>query len=226
MVDKAIEIGRTSPVVLFLDEADQLLASHSDERANAIQSCIKGLFTRLEASNSEVYFFATTNTPENIKWSEGWDRRLQYKFHVQSPGVEGRTSILQHKLANLIPDIKQEQVIRLAKKLEGYSASDIGIMVKKFKGTSRKHLAKTEFWREIEESGALVLVPAKEGDFGCLESRFDDLSVEDVRRIRLDPLTAEELDRHIDRCVRRQSKTVKTAEIRQHEAWARAHARE
>lgn len=65
LIDKAIDISRSSPVVVLIDKADQLLWCAGSDNLSSTQSYMKIAIKKLFREGSEAYIIAATDTAMN-----------------------------------------------------------------------------------------------------------------------------------------------------------------
>ncbi|KAL7566229.1 hypothetical protein ACA910_011296 [Epithemia clementina (nom. ined.)] len=123
---------KLAPAIIFIDELDTFLKANTTETAylDTIKSEFltwwDGIGTR---TNSQVLVLGATNKPQAI--DPAILRRMPRAFAVPLPDEAGRKAILQllFKDENLTPEA-QEFIPKLARKLHGYSGSDLKELAK------------------------------------------------------------------------------------------------
>lgn len=125
--DTARRIARGGrPVIIVIDEVDSLMGVFSSEVGGEVR--VRNQFLKemdgLHTKNSRemIFVIGTTNKPWSL--DIGFIRRFQKRIYVPSPNYEVRLALLKHYTRNLDlgPDVDLEE---LARRTEGYSASDI-----------------------------------------------------------------------------------------------------
>lgn len=122
----ARSVGKTKPVVIFIDEADDLLGVYEHEIGGEVR--VRNQFLQefdglLEKGEKYfVYVIAATNKP--WKLDIGFLRRFQRRIYVPPPDVKMRRYLFEYysRSLKLSSDVDFD---RLAEMTEGYSASDI-----------------------------------------------------------------------------------------------------
>ena len=115
-----------TPFVLFFDEVDALGASRSDLRNNSMRMVINQFLEELDgakASNDGLLILAATNAPWHLDGALRRPGRFDRILFVPPPDEPARASILKV----LLKDKPTEDVdlLRLAKKSEGFSGADL-----------------------------------------------------------------------------------------------------
>lgn len=114
------------PVIVFIDEADSLLAIHRQEVSgearvrNQFLKEIDGIVDK--GRNSKLYILAATNKPWLL--DEPFLRRFQKRIYVPPPDLRSRKLLFERYTAPLVLD-KDVVLDELAEMTEGYTASDI-----------------------------------------------------------------------------------------------------
>ncbi|MGC9105646.1 MAG: AAA family ATPase [Thermoprotei archaeon] len=114
------------PVIIFIDELDALLGTFTSE--NGGEARVRNQFLKEmdglqdKSENYRVYVIGATNKPWRL--DEPFLRRFQKRIYIPLPDERMRLSLLEH-YTQKIPLDSSVDLNELAKKLEGYSASDI-----------------------------------------------------------------------------------------------------
>ena len=114
------------PVIIFIDEIDDLLGVHSSEVGGEVR--VRNQFLKEmdglqdKGKNLHVYVIGATNKP--WKLDEPFIRRFQKRIYVPLPDVKARRKLLEMLTSKikLAPDVDLD---KLARMLEGYNGSDI-----------------------------------------------------------------------------------------------------
>lgn len=114
------------PVIVFIDEVDDLLGTHDSEvggEARARNQFLKEMDGILEkGAKRRIFVVATTNKP--WKLDIGFLRRFQIRVYIPPPDFEVRKLLFKHYTKRLALDgaVDFDELARLT---EGYSSSDI-----------------------------------------------------------------------------------------------------
>ena len=115
-----------TPVIIFIDEIDALLGVHDSEVGGEVR--VRNQFLKemdgLQDKGSKIHVYVIGATNKPWKLDEPFIRRFQKRIYVPLPDYEARLQLLQMLTSKvrLAPDVDLEE---LARRLEGYSASDI-----------------------------------------------------------------------------------------------------
>ncbi|MCE4628617.1 MAG: ATP-binding protein [Desulfurococcales archaeon] len=115
-----------TPVIIFIDEIDALLGVHDSEVGGEVR--VRNQFLKemdgLQDKGSKIHVYVIGATNKPWKLDEPFIRRFQKRIYVPLPDYEARLQLLKMLTSKiqLAPDVDLEE---LARRLEGYSASDI-----------------------------------------------------------------------------------------------------
>jgi SpoVK/Ycf46/Vps4 family AAA+-type ATPase len=118
--------GDGKPAIVFVDELDSLMGTHSNEVGGEIR--VKNQFLKEmdgimdKGKALHVYVIGATNKPWDLDWA--FIRRFQKRIMVPLPDNSTRLNMLKHYTGNLsiTPDV---DLIELSRLSEGFSGSDI-----------------------------------------------------------------------------------------------------
>ena len=119
-----------TPVIIFIDEVDALFGVHSNEVGGEVR--VRNQFLKEmdglqdKSERLHVYVIAATNKPWAL--DEPFIRRFQKRIYVPLPDLAARKQLLEMLISKL-PSGANVDVDSLARRLEGYSGSDIKDLV-------------------------------------------------------------------------------------------------
>jgi len=123
---KALQSPR---VVIFLDEAEALLAPREKQKSTVMQRVtpvLLGLFSRVSGRRDRpVLIMAATNQPWEIDRAFLRPGRLDVRLFVGLPDLEARKKLIRMNLEGRPHEFDEDSVHRLAKRLEGWTGADI-----------------------------------------------------------------------------------------------------
>lgn len=119
-----------APSTIFIDEIDSLCSKRGSDSEHEASRRIKsellvqmdGMTPNTDQPGKVVMVLAATNFPWDI--DEALRRRLEKRIYIPLPNLEGREALLKINLRDVKLD-PNVNLIQIAKKLEGYSGSDI-----------------------------------------------------------------------------------------------------
>lgn len=132
-VERLFSELRGSPrAVLFLDEAEALLARRDDQRSSVMERMTTVLLTQLSKISiggaSPFFVIAATNAPWDIDDAFLRPGRLDRHFYVGPPDEAARLALLRLHLGGrpVTADLEQNVVLKqLSGRLSGYTGADI-----------------------------------------------------------------------------------------------------
>ncbi|CAL5973973.1 Katanin_(p60) [Hexamita inflata] len=123
-----------APSIIFMDEIDALMSANAASSDNPVGPRLRQeILTQMQgvastnAMEQHVVVLAATNHPWNL--DEALRRRLEKRIYLPLPELETRLALVKLKLrqCQVDPDLNVEEIAQI---LEGYSGSDIGIIVR------------------------------------------------------------------------------------------------
>jgi len=115
-----------TPVIIFIDEIDALLGVHDSEVGGEVR--VRNQFLKemdgLQDKGSKIHVYVIGATNKPWKLDEPFIRRFQKRIYVPLPNYEARLQLLK-MLTSKIQLASDVDLEGLARRLEGYSASDI-----------------------------------------------------------------------------------------------------
>lgn len=115
--------------VVFLDEAEWILCKREDQTSSVMQRITPVLLAQLSRifrdRTKPIVIIAATNKPEMIDPAFLRPGRFDKIFYIGLPDQEARKEILKIHLRNRDNQLGEEDLVDIAKRLEGYSGADI-----------------------------------------------------------------------------------------------------
>jgi transitional endoplasmic reticulum ATPase len=165
---KALQSPR---VVIFLDEAEALLAPREKQNSTVMQRItpvLLGLFSRVSARRDRpVLIVSATNQPWEIDRAFLRPGRLDVQLFVGPPDLEARKKLILMNMEGRPHEFDEDSIHRLAKRLEGWTGADIEALLDQ---------AARECYRQCPKPGDEDLpddrlVPIRPGDVEALADR-------------------------------------------------------
>lgn len=125
-----------APSIIFMDEIDAIMSQSASSGENPVGPRLRQeILTQMQGVGStndiskHVVVLAATNHPWNL--DEALRRRLEKRIYLPLPEFETRKQLLQLKMKGCAFEIDpQLDWDKVAKMLDGYSGSDIGVIVR------------------------------------------------------------------------------------------------
>lgn len=168
-LEKIFEKALQSPrVVIFLDEAEALLAQREDQASTVIRRVVPvllGLFSRVSARRDRpVLIIAATNRPWDIDEAFLRPGRLDVRLFVGLPDQEAREAIIRISLEGRPHKLDEDSIRRLAEGLEGWTGADIEALLDQVALECYRRCPKPQVGEELPED----LVPIRLEDVEAL----------------------------------------------------------
>ncbi|KAJ5070263.1 vacuolar protein sorting-associated protein 4b [Anaeramoeba ignava] len=187
------ELFRTArenkPSIIFIDEIDSLCSARNDNESESARRIKTEFLVQLEGvgnSMEGILLLAATNIPWNL--DPAIRRRFQKRIYIPLPDEGARAKMFQIHLGKTPHSLTKKQIKFLAKKTEGYSGSDISVIVRDaLMQPVRKVLSATHFKKVSGEDPDDpkkvrddLLTPCSPGDEGAMKMTWEKVNNEDL----------------------------------------------
>lgn len=188
MVRNLFELGRShNPSIIFIDEVDSLCSSRSDTESESSRRVKTEFLVQMDGVGKDsqgILVLGATNTPWAL--DSGILRRFQKRIYIPLPEEHARLAMFKIHLGDTPHVLTEENLKILARKTEGYSGSDISIIVQdSLMQPIRKVQSATHFKRVRGPSPADktvivddLLTPCSPGDPGAVEMSWTEVDGE------------------------------------------------
>jgi len=132
LVKQLFEMAReNSPSIVFIDEIDSLCGNRSDgenESGRRIKTEFLVQMQGVGKTNDGVLVLGATNTPWDL--DPAIRRRFEKRIYIPLPHKPARKVIFKVSIGSTPNNLKDKDFDQLADKTEGFSGSDISVMVR------------------------------------------------------------------------------------------------
>lgn len=132
LVKKLFEMARESkPAIIFIDEIDSLCGSRSEgenETSRRIKTEFLVQMQGVGSDNDGILVLGATNVPWEL--DPAVRRRFERRIYIPLPDIHARAAMFKIRLGKTPHCLTEEDFMELGKASEGYSGSDITIVVK------------------------------------------------------------------------------------------------
>lgn len=132
LVKALFELARhKAPSIIFIDEIDSLCSSRGDgenESGRRIKTEFLVQMQGVGKGNKGVLVLGATNTPWEL--DPAIRRRFEKRVYIPLPDAAARESLFYLSIGDTPHDVSPQQMKQLAALTEGFSGSDINIMVR------------------------------------------------------------------------------------------------
>ena len=123
----------SQPSVIFFDEIDSMLRARSDGEADYTRRLKTEFLCLVDGISSDkessfLFVIGATNRPQDL--DSAVLRRFDKRILVDIPTQDDRVTMLQNCLNDVKHSVGKKDLVEIAKKLEGYSGSDITGLIK------------------------------------------------------------------------------------------------
>jgi len=123
---------KKQPAIVFIDEIDSLASQRSEEESESARRIKTEFLVQMQGvghTNTGVLVLAATNLPWNI--DTAMRRRFDKRIYIPLPDIEGRRRMFEVNLKDCPENtVTDEDIDELARRTEGYSGSDVSILVR------------------------------------------------------------------------------------------------
>ncbi|XP_058127842.1 vacuolar protein sorting-associated protein 4-like [Anopheles ziemanni] len=185
LVKNLFELARAhKPSIVFIDEVDSLCSSRSDNESESARRIKTEFLVQMQgvgSDNEGVLVLGATNTPWIL--DSAIRRRFEKRIYIPLPDEHARLVMFKIHLGNTAHSLTEDNLRELAAKTEGFSGSDISIVVRDaLMQPVRKVQTATHFKRisgpsPIDKTTICddLLKPCSPGEEGAIEMTWVDL---------------------------------------------------
>ncbi|KIM19393.1 hypothetical protein M408DRAFT_334390 [Serendipita vermifera MAFF 305830] len=159
LVKNLFEMARErKPSIIFIDEIEALCSSREAESEN-LKSGMKTEFLR-------HLVLAATNLPWAL--DAAMRRRFQRRIHIGLPDEKARRHMFEIGVGKTPCDLKADDYARLGNKTEGFSGSDISIVVQEALMQPVKKINTATHYRKVNVKGVEKYTPSTPSEPGSI----------------------------------------------------------
>lgn len=134
LVRNLFEMAREAkPAIIFIDEIDSLCGSRSDSESESARRIKTEFLVQMQgvssaADQAKVLVLAATNLPWGL--DSAIRRRFERRIYIPLPDVIARKAMLKIHLGDTKTTLSDRDIEELAKLTDGFSGSDMSVMVR------------------------------------------------------------------------------------------------
>jgi len=132
LVKNLFEMAREEkPSIIFIDEVDSLTSSRSDNESEAARRIKTEFLVQMQGvgnDNDGILVLGATNIPWVL--DSAIRRRFEKRIYIPLPEAHARTYMFKLHMGNTPSDVTEDDYKDLGQRTEGYSGSDISIVVR------------------------------------------------------------------------------------------------
>lgn len=189
LVKQLFEMARESkPSIIFIDEIDSLCGARGDGESEASRRIKTEFLVQMNGvgnDQSGVLVLGATNIPWSL--DSAIRRRFEKRIYIPLPELPARTRMFELHLGTTPHQLSAKNFKQLGEKTEGYSGSDIAIVVRDaLMQPIRKVQSATHFKkvvapsREDQTKTREYLTPCSPGEEGALERNWTEIEGDEL----------------------------------------------
>ncbi|CAK5279769.1 unnamed protein product [Mycena citricolor] len=180
LVKQLFELARENkPSIIFIDEIDSLAGSRSEGESEGSRRIKTEFLVQMNGvghDDTGVLVLGATNIPWQL--DNAIKRRFEKRIYIPLPGPEARRHMFELHVGDTPCEMTQKDYRVLADKTEGYSGSDISIVVRDaLMQPVRKVLSATHFKRA---EGGKKWTPCSPGDGDAVEKSWTEVESDEL----------------------------------------------
>lgn len=218
LVKQLFELARESkPAIIFIDEIDSLAGTRNESESEGSRRIKTEFLVQMNGvghDDTGVLVLGATNIPWQL--DNAIKRRFEKRIYIPLPGPEARKQMFEIHVGTTPCQLTHKDYRELAQKTDGYSGSDIAIIVRDaLMQPVRKVISATHFKRVTDpETSKPKWTPCSPGDSDALEKTWSDIDSDELLE---PPLKMGDFLKSLDST----RPTVTQADIRRHEEWTK-----
>lgn len=208
----------TIPSIIFIDEIDSLCSTRK-ESDNDSSTRIKTEFLQqmqgVASPKDGILVIGATNLPWQLDGAVL--RRFQRRIYIPLPDESARDVAFDIHLKNVPHSISKEQFEWLANQTQGYSQSDIKVIVQDAKFEATRLLRNANYFQKVMVGdGKFRLIPIENRSGDCIEATFEQLDLNNqLHLIDLPPISFEDCKK----ALKRSKTSIKTEDLEMCNRW-------
>lgn len=168
LVKNLFQLARENkPAIIFIDEIDSLCGARGEGESEASRRIKTEFLVQMQGVGKDqtgILVLGATNIPWQL--DAAIRRRFEKRIYIPLPDEQARMKMFQLNIGNTSCNLTFDHLMQLAKTTEGYSGSDIGIIVRDaLMQPVRKVQTATHFKKvNIPGKQGIFLTPCSPGD--------------------------------------------------------------
>ncbi|SCV05127.1 LANO_0H00628g1_1 [Lachancea nothofagi CBS 11611] len=175
------------PSIIFIDEVDALTGQRGEGESEASRRIKTELLVQMNGVGNDsegVLVLGATNIPWQL--DSAIRRRFEKRIYISLPDLAGRTRMFELNIGETPCTLTKEDYRTLGQLTEGYSGSDIAVVVKDaLMQPIRKIQNATHFKNVSEDTEHRRLIPCSPGDDGAIELSWTDIDADELQEPEL-----------------------------------------
>ncbi|KAK4223208.1 putative vacuolar protein sorting-associated protein [Podospora fimiseda] len=203
------------PSIIFIDEIDALCGPRGEGESEASRRIKTEMLVQMDGVGKDskgVLILGATNIPWQLDGAIR--RRFQRRVHISLPDVAARTTMFKLAVGDTKTALKQEDFRELALASEGYSGSDISIVVQDALMQPVRKIQQATHFKKVMVDGKQRVTPCSPGDPEAIEMTWESVASEEL----LEP-SVEKKD--FLKAIKSSRPTVSEVDLKRNEEWTK-----
>ncbi|KXN83355.1 Vacuolar protein sorting-associated protein 4 [Leucoagaricus sp. SymC.cos] len=222
LVKNLFELARESkPAIIFIDEIDSLAGTRNESESEGSRRIKTEFLVQMNGvghDDTGVLVLGATNIPWQL--DNAIKRRFEKRIYIPLPGPDARRRMFEIHIGNTPCQLGPKDLRTLAERTEGYSGSDISIIVRDALMQPVRKVINATHFRQVEvedfDTGSFSTkwTPCSPGAQGAKEISWSDIGSDELLE---PPLKVADFLKSLEST----RPTVTEADIKRHEDWTR-----
>lgn len=162
LVSQLFDMAReNSPSIIFIDEIDSLCSARGDNESEAARRIKTQVMIEMQgvgSNNNRVLVLAATNLPYNL--DQAIRRRFDKRIYIPLPEAPARAHMFKLGMSQNAHTLSDEDWQELGRRTEGFSGSDVSVVVKDVLMQPIRLLQEATHFRKVRtEDGKVMYEP-------------------------------------------------------------------
>lgn len=177
LVKNLFQLARErKPSIIFIDEIDALTSARSDNESEASRRIKTELLVQMNGVGNDtqgVLVLGATNIPWQL--DSAIRRRFEKRIYIPLPELGARCTMFELNVGDTPCALKRKDYRILGKMTEGYSGSDINVIVKDALMEPIRKIQTATHFKPVSVDGHTKYSPCSPGDEGAREMSWLDI---------------------------------------------------
>lgn len=194
LVKQLFELARSkAPAIIFIDEVDSLCSARSDGENDSARRIKTEFLVQMDGvgkGNDRILVLGATNVPWEL--DPAIRRRFQKRVYIPLPDKPARAVMFKIHIGNTPNNLEDKDYEMLADRSEGYSGSDISVLVRDALYEPVRTCQAATHFKKIFIDRIYQYIPCSPSD-----AKAEEMSIFDIPSDKLKPLdvTADDFER-------------------------------
>ncbi|KAK1753243.1 vacuolar protein sorting-associated protein 4 [Echria macrotheca] len=201
------------PSIIFIDEIDALCGPRGEGESEASRRIKTEMLVQMDGVGKDskgVLILGATNIPWQL--DAAIRRRFQRRVHISLPDIAARTTMFKLAIGDTKTALTSGDFRELAKITEGYSGSDISIVVQDALMQPVRKIQQATHFKKVMDGDVEKVTPCSPGDPDAIEMTWEKVASEEL----LEPLVGKQ---DFIKAIKSSRPTVSEIDLKKNEEW-------